>query len=412
MIDFDKRLRSASRAFGDPSRAFACSACGEELRVRAPLIVDIPKRNLLVFVTHHGDDGGVEGGFRRFLDKLSGVLPRYVADRARSTPYTFVHGYRGLFALLDAFQGKDPQPNVSVGDGTMSDVRVLNGYQYGKLFFYFPCHIGMRAVISTSVSAAIDLEHVGNRSEAISLLQALVLRIGVSHPWLPMELGRLLLAHGDKERALLVLGQANESSHSWHAVTASFMDFTPRRREDGDTQREGLPSASVFSGLGDITAQRHTVLGFFPAQKDVGLWDFPKKAEAGIPEQYTLENFVSTYAYSLGRIDHYMTEEFRDHAPLEPTRVGWYHLLEDARSLVQQHPQHEAFFWTEFTRSRWPDAWSLKGDAAGVEASKLRILELLALLPRDEKQGARSKGRVPLGGVVRLESAAREARSL
>ena len=100
MVDFDKRLRSASNDF-------ACVGCGHVFQVRAPLLLDIPMRNLLVFVTHRGDDGGVDNGFRMFLERMSSLLPSSVAERARTTPYTFVHGFRGLFALLDAFQGMD-----------------------------------------------------------------------------------------------------------------------------------------------------------------------------------------------------------------------------------------------------------------------------------------------------------------
>jgi hypothetical protein len=379
ITNFDERLRAMRGQV-------TCAGCGNRYEVRGPLILDLPARNLLIFVTHHGDDGRVEEGFRQFLQKMASALPEFVSERAMSTPYTFVHGYRGLLALLDAFNDVDPNPEVSPGDGGILHTTPLNGYQYGRLFFYFPSHLNVQPIISTAVSAAIDLEQIGQRGEAITFLQGLVQRIGPSHPWLPVELGRLLLADGQNKEALLMLRQAATSTHSWHGVTMSFLDATPRRRADGETQAEDVPIALASASLADITAQRHTVAGLFPAKKDTGLWDFPQTAQSTIPEQYTLENVITAYAYSLGRIDRYLMIDFNGYRPKEPTHVGWYILQEASREILQQYPDYESLFWLEFTRTRWPLAWPLTAQNAGVESSKRQILQLLEQLPREQKE--------------------------
>jgi hypothetical protein len=277
--DFEDRLRSHD------GQTFECHTCGNEIKIRGPLILDIPQRDLIVFATYGGDDGGVECGFRHFFDKMAPSLPANVITAARNRPFTFVHGRRGLLALLDYFHDKPVAipPDDRSQRGEDAGISFLQGYIYGKLFFYFAGQLPVQELVGFVIGAALDLETGGHASAALLLLQGVVARIGDSHPWLSHELGRLLLICGRTSEAKAWLLKAAERRHSWHTVTASFLDATPTRREDEDPQAAELPHAMPAERLGAISVSRHTVLGTHPPAQDLGLWDFPSNCLAPCP---------------------------------------------------------------------------------------------------------------------------------
>src|ERR1700682_4773106 len=108
--DFPKELAA------HPARKAHCEGCGHSMEIRSPLIVEIPTHNILVFVTHARDDGGVNEGFRTVLERAAQVVDPAVLEIAKTRPYAFVHGWAGLVALLRALDGLEwvqPSPPYS-----------------------------------------------------------------------------------------------------------------------------------------------------------------------------------------------------------------------------------------------------------------------------------------------------------
>ena len=348
--DWEDRLRSHD------GETYACDHCGESIKIRSPLIVDFPKRDLVVFATSGGDDGGVEAGFRAFFEKMAAFLPSGVAEAARRRPYTFVHRHRGLLALLDYFHDR-PVDLGRQGDraqsGELEAIFTLQGYIYGKLFFYFPSQLAVQELVGLTVGAAIDLDREGHADAAIQLLSGTLDLLGDSHPWLSHELGRILIGAGRGRDAKVWLLIAGERRHSWHAVTASFLDATPVRRAGEEPQAQHLPHAMAADRLGSITAAKHTVMGISPATNDLDLWDFPEMAEAAIPAQYTEETVNRAHAFVLGTFDRHQFRELDPGKLTEATHVGWHRVQEVSRQLLKRSESLSADYWNTYIRSRW-----------------------------------------------------------
>jgi hypothetical protein len=348
--EFEARLRSHD------GETFACEHCGNTYKVRGPLVVDFPERDLVVFATNAGDNDGVDVGFREFFEKMAGHLPTEVARAARRRPYTFVHGRKGLIALLDYFHDRpvELEPVIDPSqERTFEGAFTLQGYIYGKLFFYFPGQLAVLQLIGLTVGTAIDLERAGYAEGAAKLLSGTLDILGDSHPWLSHELGRILLVCGRASEARVWLARAAERRHCWHALTASFLDATPTRREDKEPQAKELPHALPAERLGPITRAKHTVTGVHPAAKDRGFWDFPRMAEAAIPCEYTVETVIKAHAYVLGRFECHSFLELDPSQLSEATHVGWHLVQEVSRQLLRHSESLAPIYWSTYVRSRW-----------------------------------------------------------
>ena len=66
----------------------------------------------------------------------------------------------------------------------------------------------------------------------LAIIEEIAKLVGPHHPWLMQEAARLALALKKRERAEYFLGLALKARHRWLAVTASFLDATPRRRDE------------------------------------------------------------------------------------------------------------------------------------------------------------------------------------
>ncbi len=355
-IDASAWLEWEDRLRAHDGETFACNHCGDTIKIRSPLIVDFPKRDLLVFATNGGDDGGVEVGFREFFEKMASCLPTNVAKAARRRPFTFVHGRRGLIALLGYFHDRpvdlkrEQDPTQA---GGFEGVFGLQGYIYGKLFFYFPAQLAVQELVGLTVGAAIDLDRVNHADAAVRLLTGALDLLGDSHPWLSHELGRIFINSGRATEARPWLVKAAERRHCWHAVTASFLDATPTRRAGEEPQAKDLPHALPAERLGPITTAKHTVTGVSPAAKDRDLWDFPHMAEAAIPREYTIETVNKAHAFVLGTFDRHQFRELHPHQLSEATHVGWHRVQEVSRQLMVRSESLASEYWSTYVRSRW-----------------------------------------------------------
>lgn len=264
-----------------------CSHCGDTARTRSPVIVDCPTQNLLIFATHGGDDAGLEQGFERWLQFVDAVVPDDVSERISDRPYTFVHGWEGLGALLDILNGKPlcgaaPPYSHDVDDEQFT-VALLDGYAFGPLQFWHPQHRAIEWTTHMLLGLAAQATTERERRWMIAVLDLAIDILGEqgSHLWLEEELGRQSLLLGDRAKAREHLLRAQALSHTWIALTASFLDATPTRRASGAIHGEDLPSARPGDLLRrSVTAIRHTVTELWPHTNDYGLWYFPKMLSA------------------------------------------------------------------------------------------------------------------------------------
>jgi hypothetical protein len=394
--DYQNMLRRAVTGL------FVCRSCGNEIGIRSPLILDFPRRDLLVFATPRGDDEGVESDFKTFLQKLLPHLPDEVAKRAMEKPYTFVEGATGAQALVKCFEGEtlEERNGNTNSDSSLESIQVLNGYQYGALFFYFPAQLPVQELVAMALGAACDLERAGRAKDATRFLIHLAETIGSSHPWLAQETGRLLLLAGDAS-ARDWLQRARIYKHCWIAVTRTYLDATPRRRAEGDTQAPELPHALGADQLRDVSRNRHTVTGMFPGFKDVGLWCFPRMAAASISQEYTAERILLGMALGLGTIDRLTTERARSAGISEPTQVYWHTIQTKVRATLGESPRAPQF-WDAYVLANWRlDLEEVVTRISSSESSEdistsigpcrstlAKISEVLSEVPEDPEEGS------------------------
>ncbi|HKO59178.1 MAG TPA: CpXC domain-containing protein [Thermoanaerobaculia bacterium] len=314
-----------------------CRHCGATLRARSPVIVECPGQNLLVFTTHTGDDGGVEQGFRQWLGFVRAVVPDDVYARLLARPYTFVHGWTGLAALFDVFDGKSPvapmppYPHEVDDDGFA--VEPLDGYAFGPLQFWQPMHRAIQAAVHLLLGVTTQVESVEERQWIVAVLQVVAGQMeDTPHVWLEEEIGRQCLILGERARAREHLRRAQALYHSWIAPTASFLDATPTRRSDG-THAESVASASDAALLQrPVTSIRHTVTALWPHTADYGLWYFPKMAAAAYV--HTSESTLRVNGTLIGAILSAIGTSKLPAFRAQPVAVGFHMMLEQTFEIV------------------------------------------------------------------------------
>lgn len=353
-----------------------CNTCGSEGSVKSPVIVEVPTRNLLIFVTHGGDDGGAVLGFHAQLGTAAGLLPPAVGERAQVRPFTIVHGWIGFQRLLNALDGiaVPPEhhgphreyPHPLDRDGFQ--VYTINGYTHGGLFFHLPEHAAVNELVSCLLHWSRFCEDQVQIARVLEAMLGLVSLSGSRHPWLLQELGRIHLELGENDTAIEFLEGAVEAHHCWLAVTTSFLDATPRTCAEFPLQEPGLPHAVPASELGMVTTRRHVVVRTRPAVSDYGLWHFPRTEQHAHPSNYTNEGVWAAHGLALGVMDRTFLDEG------EPARdwnfpPAYGGLLEDWQRLLEQASRAvgvltgdgrvAAFhsgpseFWMQYLRSRW-----------------------------------------------------------
>jgi hypothetical protein len=327
----------ADTLFAQEFGEVTCNGCGNTYELSPPLVLDLPSRDLVVFATPVGDDEGVDKGFHDYLKLILPHLPPALAESAAGRPYTFVEGLPGLRALLSVFAGRpysqppvqrpaDPEPFRSSG---------LDGFQYGKVFFYYPDQVPARDLVRLADEVAAELDEAGQTRQALDLVLGVVERIGGSHPWLTLQAGRLALNVGLADQAQDFLARAERQRHRWLAVTASYFDATPTRREGedhGPPVRRAEP-ASVLPRGPVLGLMKHTVTFKQPALEDHGLWHFPRMASVSCPAEYTPLRIASAFALTFGAVARAEGEGMRFSAE---TSIYWDSALQNGRELLAE----------------------------------------------------------------------------
>jgi CpXC protein len=338
-----------------------CMSCGHRAPVRSPLIVEVPRHNLLIFVTHSSDDEGVETGFGTWLgyaEQLTGE----VMETARTRPYTFVHGWTGLAALLALLSGEEAEaaaPPYAHETDDQQGLSQIAGYIHGPLFFYYPEHRAVRVVVGTLLHFADDAASEQRAKRIRRLILRCMEIVGDSHPWLRREAGRLSLLAGEHEIAEEWLTKTIEAEHCWLTPTMSFVDGTPIRRAGATPQGTHLPHALPSEGLRDVTRQFHSVCQTFPRKKDYGLFYFPRMERAAASPNYTLRNIGRSLSRLLAdlerELDTYAHDEFMNMFTFQSVGILRYETLMFLEDLEKAggSPEDEHALWDEYVRSRF-----------------------------------------------------------
>lgn len=280
----------------------------------ASVIVEIPKRNLLIYVTHGGDGPHVQDSFGRAFASLNGA--------AAHRPYTFVHGWRGLEGLLDTFEGAGPEtpggPYPHSSDNTPGSI-IVHGYGYGGLFFYDPQHLAVGSTVTALLEFSGSVVEYEDIRRVALIIREFLDFVGPIHPWLVQELGSLYLRLGQFDAAEYWLELSLKLEHRWLAVTRSFLEpilllrakYASERSEalNAELQDAIVPHAEPASVLRDVTRKRHVVDVKATPTDDFGLWYFPAMAQAAIPSAYAYKTGLAVQGLMHGRLDSAVIDE-------------------------------------------------------------------------------------------------------
>jgi hypothetical protein len=377
--------------------ALDCQQCDNRLDADwFPLIVDVSDIGVIIFATPGIDDGTVDDGFRNYATHVVDYLDHERQARFYRSPYTVVYGAPGVAAMFEALgiippgsqsgsfgKGRNwrtrhiwgnaddvPQlwnakpellatscdVEVSAETNQAVPIRILHaanpefsvepsdGYLYGDLFFFYP----KQRFIQSLVHAFLKVTTGAPDEESRRLVYSLFGRgpfAETSHPWVLNELGRLAL-EGDPDGSSSLLQRSIDAQHTWLAVTANFLDATPRRREEDEVPAPQLTAAET-RGLGrHVDSQRHTLLRQFPAEEDYGRWYFPFSEQCSISSAYSLEELGAIFGHSLRSFE----VLFRDQDRLwtGAAQFWWTTAVSDALAAIESYEQFCSAFWREY----------------------------------------------------------------
>ncbi|TDW99738.1 CpXC domain-containing protein [Dinghuibacter silviterrae] len=338
----------------------SCEHCSHVYQIKSPLLYEVPKRNLLIFATNGGDDGGVIQGFEIWKSHAKNLLTEETFRRIEQHQYTFVHGLHGLNALLEAFDDESPfsmyvpaPPKTADGSQDKIGITHLTGYIYGNLFFYYPAH----KPVSDLSLMLLELASINSSHSSIrwifDLFETVLFTLGQGHPWLMQEAGRLAMLCGNLVKATEYTSMACKLQHSWIAPTACFLHGTPRIRADGPSQKAYLPHSAKTSLLNGVNQHRHTDIKISPSIKDVGVWDFPHTEDLALFKGYTKNTLLKSHGYTLGKME--MGIRGKDVHVTEQLIALYAHLIWRSMNMLNSYndPECHKAFWTEYLDTRW-----------------------------------------------------------
>lgn len=282
---------------------FLCKHCKKYVCSNCPFIFDSSRLQLLTFIVHSEDNTEIERNFKRHLEEACRYLPDKLVQDIKKKPYTFVHGCKGWQAFLKCLHGIELDDQRPFEED--SDYHVLYGYIYGKLFFYYPDQYNARFITKGFIEAARNHSSQDRHDLAYEVLLESTKIIGTTDQWLIQDLGAEAMRLGKMGEAKFWLSKAIELQHKWLAPTLSFLDPTPRRRADGETQDSSLPHVAPALTLSSVTSSRHSVVELSPPVPDYGLWYFPQLLESVIPEEhFSIDKMAIAHGIALGELEY------------------------------------------------------------------------------------------------------------
>ncbi len=341
-------------------QSHVCSQCNNSLEI--PIIFDSSHYGILVFITGQGDHKDIQNNFKKLLDVAVNNISVEIADNARKKPYCIVNGWHGFKTFLECLNDiaphADKDNNVENNDEGFY-VAKATGYIYGDLFFYYPDQIVIEETAKGFMQIARNHRLHGRLDLAHNVLNEGIKVIGETHQWMVQELGATAFEAGDSEAAKKWLKKAIILQHKWLAPTMSFLDATPTKRADGETQDNSLPHAEPISHKGKLTSNRHVVIRHFPPVSDYKLWYFPILQEYVIPpEHFQIERRLISYAVALGEFMYSL--ELHEETTIDI--MGSYHsIVEEYLEYMRQIKQPDVrvpeklnhIFWLEYILRRW-----------------------------------------------------------
>jgi hypothetical protein len=386
----------------------------------APAIIDLPHRNLLVYVTHQDSDQ-VDAGFQKLRER---VIPKLAQDsRLRRKPYTFVYGWRGLKTILNALDGlvipPSSPPYYHEPDPQVFRFGRQAGYRCGELLFFYPAQAAVDDIVAALLRLAEGQTDLGKLEVSLDVMDKFSRILDSTHPWLAQEMGRIAIECGRLDEAIRRLEEAERLGHQWLAVTADYLDMAPER-EGGPPQGSHLPSARLEQSGGDVTLSRHVVTRTWPATKDYGFWRFPRQEHHTIHAAYEPQRLLPSRGFAEGRLDHLRYDI--GWATTFSCKLACAELSDTTFQLLQEAGSDAWIYWRSYLQGRWLDR--VGNLARGLAPHRLQsardlLDELLVQISTTTRSNKRDKRYIFQGGDPRadvlwdyLEGAARELQSL
>jgi hypothetical protein len=382
--------------------AIDCQRCGNRLDADwFPVILDVSDIGLIIFATPWIDDGAADEGFRNYATHVADYLDDERQTRFYRSPYTVVYGAPGIAAMLEALGEIAPESQsgafgkgrnwrtrhiwvnaddvpllwnvkpeflatscdieVSAETNPGVPIRILHaadsgisveqsdGYLYGNLFFFYPKQRFIQSLVHAFLKVSTNAPDKDSRLLVYSLFSRGPFA-EASHPWVLNELGRLSL-QVDPGSSASLLKRSVEAQHTWLAVTASFLDATPRRRQAEEVLAPEL-TADETRRLGrHVDTQRHTLLRQFPPAEDYGRWYFPFSEQCSISSAYSLEELGAIFGHSLCGFE--LLFRGQDRLWARQAQFWWSTAVKDALVATESYDQFRSAFWREYL-----PAWS------------------------------------------------------
>jgi hypothetical protein len=150
----------------------------------------------------------------------------------------------------------------------------------------------------------------------------------------------------DPDSSSYLLQRGVDAQHTWLAVTASFLDATPRRREEDEEPAPQLSAAETRRLGRHVDSQRHTLLRQFPAEEDYGRWYFPLSEQCSISSAYSLEDLGAIFGHVLRGFE--LLFRGQDRPWTGWAQFWWQEAVRDALAAAESYDQFRSSFWREY----------------------------------------------------------------
>jgi hypothetical protein len=224
----------------------------------------------------------------------------------------------------------------------------INGYSYGRLFFFYPEFYNIQSIAHVCLKLTTHAEDVQSKDAIYNALASTCI-IQHDHPWILAELGRLAIEIAPRVAESL-LDRAGVAEHTWLAVTKSFLDATPRRREEDEEIAPDMTAQELREQRSPVTLRRHTVTRVSPGTKDYGLWSFPYSERVAASNKYTVQTLGQIYGEVLGIIERLIFVQSVECAV--NAQFWWAEAVETAVALLKEE-EFPSVFWPCYFSKAW-----------------------------------------------------------
>lgn len=238
--------------------------------------------------------------FKNKITKSFDLFERFVdsdtASVIKNHPYVLVNGWSGLNNFSKLLIGNEIDLSTTKEHEYFL---ICNGFIYDRLFFYYVEDLKINPLLQAILGISSHYRNIGELNFAYKILKSVVV-CGINNSSVLKELGIILLNLNDKENAKPILQKAKENQHKWLGITLDFLDATPRRRADAESQKEDLPHCLPILSLQKFTDVPHTLIRNCPGAKDIGISYFPDMEEIESDNKLNQSEYLQILSIVLG----------------------------------------------------------------------------------------------------------------